>query len=287
MKKVLITGSNGQLGSALRFESGKFSRFNCNFIGIDDLDLTNLEKVRRFFSENYFDYIINCAAYTAVDLAENHKDSAFTVNGKIPEILASECLKGTRLIHMSTDYVYDGSKNVPHREDDVPNPSSVYAQSKLAGEEALLNNPLCIVIRTSWLYSEFGKNFMMTMIRLSGERKEINVVYDQTGTPTYAGDLANALFTLLSYSEQNSFKSGIYNYSNEGVCSWYDFAIEIMNATGSDCHIKPVRTREYPLPASRPAYSVMDKSKIKRNFDIKIPHWRESLQTAIKNLERQ
>lgn len=287
MKNVLVTGSNGQLGSSLRKESAGFSHFNCSFADINELDLTNRESVHRFFSSNYFDYIINCAAYTAVDLAEKDRDSAFIVNGKIPEILAAECMKGTRLIHLSTDYVYDSSKNIPHLEDEIPNPASVYAQSKLAGEAALLNNPLCLVIRTSWLYSEFGNNFLKTMIRLSRERQQINVVYDQTGTPTYAGDLANTIFSIISYSEQNSFKSGIYNYSNEGVCSWYDFAIEIMNAIGSGCHIKPVRTQEYPLPAIRPAYSVMDKSKIKRNFDIKIPHWRESLLTAIKNLERQ
>lgn len=287
MTRILVTGSNGQLGSSLRKESVGFSHFNCSFADVDDIDLTDTESVDRFFSSNYFDYIINCAAYTAVDLAEKERQTAFTVNGKIPEILAAECLKGTRLIHISTDYVYDSSINIPHLEDEIPNPSSVYGKSKLAGEEALLNNPLCMVIRTSWLYSEFGSNFLKTMVRLSLERQQINVVFDQTGTPTYAGDLANTIFSILSYSEQNTFKPGIYNYSNEGVCSWFDFAIEIMKATGSSCIINPVRTEEYPLPASRPAYSVMDKSKIKRNFDIKIPYWRESLLKAIKNLERQ
>ena len=285
MKEVLITGANGQLGSSLRKVSGLYADLSCHFIDVKDLDLTDNEKVHHYFQSQKYDYIINCAAYTAVDLAETNSVSAFLVNQKIPEILSGECQKGTRLIHISTDYVYDGSKNVPHLEEELPNPASVYAKSKLAGEETLRDNPNALVIRTSWLYSEYGHNFLKTMLRLAGERDEIGVVYDQTGSPTYAGDLASAIFNIIIYAENNRFKAGTYNYSNEGVCSWYDFAYEIMRAKNSRCRINPVRSDEYKLPAYRPAYSVMDKSKIKRNFDIRIPHWRESLPVAIKNME--
>jgi len=285
MKKVLVTGSKGQLGSAIRKVSGEFLNFSCTFIDINDLDLTHKETVRRYFEANRFDYIINCAAYTAVDQAEKQIDTVFAVNEKIPELLAAECLKGTRLIHMSTDYVYDDSKKTPYLEEDALAPLSVYAKSKLAGEKLLWGNPGCMVIRTSWLYSEFGNNFLKTMIRLSHEKDEIGVVFDQAGTPTYAGDLADVLFKILMHSEKIAFEAGIFNYSNEGVCSWYDFALEIMHSTQSKCRIRPIRTHEYPIPAQRPVYSVMDKSKIKRIFDIRIPHWRESLQIAVKNLE--
>jgi dTDP-4-dehydrorhamnose reductase len=284
MKKVLVTGSEGQLGTSIRKASGKFRDFICTFIDISDLDLANTENVRRYFATNYFDYIINCAGYTAVDQAEMNPQTAFSINGYVPQLLSEVCQKGTRLIHMSTDYVYDGSKNVPHSEDDIPEAISIYALSKLAGEKALWNNPDCLIIRTSWLYGEHGNNFLKTIIRLSEERNEIGVVYDQAGTPTYSGDLAEVLFGILIQSELSSFKAGIFNYSNEGVCSWYDFACEIVNFTGGKCRIKPIRTHEYPVPAHRPVYSVMDKSKIKRIFGIEIPHWRESLQLAMKNL---
>ncbi len=284
MKSILITGSEGQLGNSLRLESQKHDGFNCTFIDIKDLDLTNSEEVKNYFEHNRYDYIINCAAYTQVDQAEKNPETAFAVNEGIPALLAEECIRGTRLIHISTDYVYDGTKNLPHLEDENTAPESVYAKSKLAGEDALKNNPLCLIIRTSWLYSEFGNNFVNTMLRLSGQRNEINVVYDQVGTPTYAADLARVIFVILSESEQNTFKGGIYNYSNEGVCSWFDFACEIMKYTNSTCRILPIRTREYPLPAARPAFSVMDKSKIKRTFDIRIPHWRDSLYIALDNL---
>jgi len=288
MKNVLVTGSNGQLGLAIRKVSENTGPFNFTFVDINELDLTDLKKVKDFLSSTHFDYIINCAAYTAVDMAEKQPEKVFSINAKVPEMLAVECVKKKiRLIHLSTDYVYDGSNNVPHSEDDRPRPLSVYAKSKLAGEKALWKNPFCMVIRTSWLYSEYGNNFLRTMIRLSAEKKEISVVFDQAGTPTYAGDLAGVLIHLLSYSERHSFKAGIYNYSGEGVCSWYDFACEIMKLTGSTCRVIPVRTQEYPLPARRPAYSVMDKSKIKRTFDIRILHWKESLQIAIKNIESQ
>lgn len=287
MKRILITGANGQLGSTLRKLSVQLSNYNCTFIDIDNLNLTIIENVQEYFKRNHFDYLINCAAYTAVDLAEENHEPAYLVNHKVPELLTSQCPENTRLIHISTDYVYDGSVSKPHVEDESLKPLSVYAKSKLEGEKALWNNPLGIVIRTSWLYSEYGNNFLKTMIRLGREKKEINVVYDQTGTPTYAGDLAAALFGIISYSEANTFKAGVYNYSNEGVCSWYDFAIEIMKVTGSKCSINPVRSEEYELRAPRPAYSVMDKSKIKRNFDLHIPHWRDSLLRAVRNLENQ
>jgi dTDP-4-dehydrorhamnose reductase len=287
MKNILVTGGNGQLGSSLRKIAPLIPGFSFAFIDYEDLDLTDAEKVSEFFNSRHTDYIINCAAYTAVDLAETQKEEAFAVNAGIPLLLAGIAVSHKiRLIHISTDYVYDGTLSVPHTENEPPAPASVYAHSKLEGEKPLWDHSMAIIIRTSWLYGEFGKNFLKTMLRLGSERKELGMVFDQTGTPTYSGDLAKTLMDIISFSEKNEFIPGIYNYSNEGVCSWYDFATEIMIRGGRNCHVKPIRTHEYPLPAKRPEYSVLDKSKIKRTFGIEIPHWKDSLSTALANLKK-
>ena len=209
------------------------------------------------------------------------------MNAGIPRLLAGIAdIYNIRLIHISTDYVYDGTRSVPHSENETPVPASVYAHSKLEGEKPLWDHKSAIIIRTSWLYGEFGKNFLKTMLHLGNERKELGMVFDQTGTPTYSGDLADTLMEIVSFSEKNEFIPGIYNYSNEGVCSWYDFAREIMIQGGRHCRVKPIRTYEYPLPAKRPEYSVLDKSKIKLTFGIEIPYWKDSLSTALANLKK-
>jgi dTDP-4-dehydrorhamnose reductase len=287
MINILITGSNGQLGTAIRELSSGYEEFLFTYIDINELDLTNETEVRKYFLQRRFNYIINCAAYTAVDQAEKQPDKAFAVNAGIPQLLASICSDtDTKLIHISSDYVYDGKQSTPHVEEEDLQAVSVYAKTKLSGEKALWDNSKVIIIRTSWLYYESGNNFLKTMIRLSKEREELGVVSDQAGTPTYALDLAETILKIVAFSEINGFKSGIYNYSNEGVCSWFDFAFEIMRFTGSRCLIKPIRTKEYPLPAYRPEYSVLDKNKIKQTFGLTIPYWRDSLFKSVEKLKK-
>jgi dTDP-4-dehydrorhamnose reductase len=287
MKNILVTGGNGQLGSSLRNISPSFHDFTFSFIDYEDLDLTDAVRVNEYFKSHPTDYIINCAAFTAVDQAESQPEEAFNVNAVIPLILAGIAVfYNIRVLHISTDYVYDGTLSLPHTENERPAPASVYGRSKLEGEKSLRDNRLAIIIRTSWLYGEFGKNFLKTVLRLGNERKELGIVFDQTGTPTYSGDLAQTLLEIIRFSESNKFMPGTYNYSNEGVCSWFDFATEIMLLSSRNCHVKPIRTSEYPLPAKRPEYSVLDKSKIKRTFGIEIPHWKDSLSTALANLEK-
>jgi dTDP-4-dehydrorhamnose reductase len=288
MKNILVTGANGQLGSTLKKLARQNETFAWSFIDIHDLDLTNRQLVEKYLYQNHTDYIINCAAYTAVDKAEDQPEDAFLANADIPEILGNYCLgKSIRLIHISTDYIYNGKSFTPHKEDEDPAPVSIYAQSKLQGERILWGNTNAIIIRTSWLYCELGNNFLCNMLRLGRERKEINMVFDQVGTPTYAGDLASVLAYIITYSEKEEYLPGIYNYSNEGVCSWYDFAWEIMRLAEINCAIKPILTRNYPLPAQRPEYSVLDKSKIKNTFGIDIPYWKESLIKAMAILEKK
>lgn len=288
MLRILITGANGQLGASIKEHARVYGQYSFTFVDIQDLDLTNETEVRRFFEKKIrFDYIINCAAFTAVDQAEKSPEQAFAVNSGVPLLLGQICLeRSIFLIHLSTDYVYNGMSFQPHTEDETPAAFSLYAQSKLEGEMHLWNNPRVIIIRTSWLYSEYGNNFLRTMIRLSKERKELGVVFDQLGTPTYAGDLAEALLKIIDHSDEHGFKGEIYNYSSEGVCSWYDFAVEIMQLAGKSCHVKPLRTYEYPLPARRPEYSVMDKSKIKTQFGLDIAHWKQGLIKAIEILKK-
>jgi dTDP-4-dehydrorhamnose reductase len=287
MKNILITGGNGQLGSSLRITASSYPGFAFSFIDYEDLDLTNAGKVNAFFKDHPCDYIINCAAYTAVDQAETDREAASGVNTGIPRLLGDIADRNKiRLIHISTDYVYDGKLSLPHTEVEIPAPASFYGKTKLEGERCLWNHPSAIIIRTSWLYGEFGKNFLKTMLRLGNERKELGMVYDQAGTPTYTGDLVRTLMDIIEFSEKDEFIPGIYNYSNEGVCSWYDFAREIMIQSGRNCHVKPIRTSEYPLPAKRPEYSVLDKAKIKTTFGIQIPYWKDSLSTALANLKK-
>lgn len=285
MIEILVTGGNGQLGKSLRRISVDFKDVAFAFIDIDDLDLTDQKAVINFFKKQHFKYIINCAAYTAVDLAEKETEKAHLINATVPELLGHVCInQPTYLIHISTDYVYNGSIGRPHLEDDIPLPASVYAQSKLAGEKVLWQNPKAIVIRTSWLYSEYGKNFVKTILKIAQEKTEINVVYDQVGTPTYAGDLANTIVNIILFSEKYSFSPGIYNYSNNGVCSWYDFAMAVLALTDHSCKIHPVRSHEFAQAAQRPEFSVMDKRKIQQVFSLDIPYWRDSLSVALNNM---
>lgn len=288
MAVILITGSNGQLGNELKVVSKNYYGYDFIFTDIDVLDLTNLEQTNDFIGISKPDWIINCAAYNFVDKAENEPKPANEANAisvkNITEIIKeSEC----RFIHISTDYVYDGLSNVPYNEESVPNPLSAYGKSKLAGEKYALLHPGSMVIRTSWLYSSFANNFVKTILRHGKEKESLRVVFDQTGTPTYAADLATAIMNIVSGVIRNQFalKAGIYNYSNEGVCTWYDFAVEIIKEAGLNCNIQPILTKDYVLPAPRPAFSVMDKSKIKENYGLTIPHWRDSLTRCMKLLK--
>ncbi|HAQ65787.1 MAG TPA: dTDP-4-dehydrorhamnose reductase [Bacteroidales bacterium] len=285
MKQILVTGGNGQLGSEIKKLAEKYPELKLLFTDLD-LDITRQDDVKNWLEEHPVQYIINCAAYTAVDKAENDFDTAMHVNGMAPGILATEAIRhNARLIHISTDYVFDGTSSQPYLESDCVNPRSKYGQSKLKGEQAILEaDPSAIIIRTSWLYSSVGNNFVKTIRKYGSERGQLRVVYDQTGGPTYAADLALVLLDIVSLP---SPEGGIYHYANEGVISWYDFAQEICRLSNITCHIEPIRTGEYPLPAPRPGYSVFDKSKIKTTFGITIPWWRDSLARCITILNEQ
>ena len=275
---ILITGSNGQLGSELRKISGNFPDDCFFFTDAGELDITNRDAVNAFFETNDIQTVINCAAYTAVDKAESDEPAAMLLNAVAVRYLAQACRKaGALLIHISTDYVYDGNASVPYLEDAPTEPVSVYGITKLAGEQSALATPKSVVIRTSWLYSSYGNNFVKTMLRLGKERDTINVVFDQIGTPTYAGDLAQTVMKIA----HGDLKTGVFNYSNEGVCSWYDFAHEIMQQAELKCVVRPIETKDYPTPAPRPHYSVMNKARIKEQYGIEIPHWKESLKRCL------
>lgn len=262
--------------------SGKFANtLSVEFVGIDGMDITSEGSVRTYMDGRNFDYVINCAAYTAVDKAEEDTELAYSVNARGSQVLADYCKSSKiRMLHVSTDYVFDGRSCQPYSESDVPNPISVYGSSKLDGEQ-YIRDILCVdsvVIRTSWLYSESDNNFLNTMIHLGKTKDEINVVFDQIGTPTYAHDLADAL---LHISASEDFYSGVFHYSNEGVASWYDFACAIMELSGLACKVKPVTSECFPTLAKRPSYSVLNKTKIKGAYSIEIPYWRESLKLAM------
>lgn len=282
--KILVTGANGQLGKELKQLSSSFPQFEFQFLSREDLPIHHFELVRNFFNAYHPAYLINCAAYTAVDRAESEKELAFQVNGEAVGVLAAVCKeKNCRFIHISTDYVFDGTVTTPYKEDHPTNPQSVYGASKLEGEQqAFQFNPDSIVIRTAWVYSEFGKNFVKTMLKLMSEREELSVVSDQVGSPTYAADLAAAILHIIS---SGKWQAGIYNYSNEGVISWYDFAVAIKELAGSNCKVNAIPTSAYPTPAKRPAYSVLDKSKIMATFDLPIPGWKKSLVTCLKRIK--
>ncbi len=287
--KVLVTGATGQLGQEIRKIS---HRFDCEFVftGSRDLDLRDMPHVSDFIRYEGFDWIINAAAYTAVDRAEEEKDEAFVVNSMavFNMVQAAEWI-GAKLIHISTDYVFDGKKSSPYTEQDEINPQGVYAQSKAQGEKYVLKYNFGMVIRSSWLYSQYGKNFVKTMLRLASERDQINVVFDQVGTPTYALDLAQVIMYIIQSHEKGEilFQPGLYHYSNEGVASWYDFAQAIFEYTGKKVNLQPIKTEEFPRPAPRPSFSVLDKTKIKSVYNLSIPHWRESLKKALLAIEQE
>ena len=283
MKRILITGANGQLGQSIAEISKNYKEIECFFVTRNELDITNEDLVNHYFDDKSFDFVINCAAYTAVDKAEDDQENAFLVNAKATEFLAKiSNVKNIPFIHVSTDYVFDGTESVPRLETDQTNPIGVYGQTKLDGENlALANNPKTIILRTAWVYSRFGNNFVKTMLRLFNDKDSISVVADQIGSPTNAIDLANAILEIVSKDE---LVYGIYNYSNEGECSWFEFAQKIKEFSGSSIEINPVPTSAYPTKAKRPAYSLLDKSKIKEVYQLEIPTWEDSLKEELKHL---
>jgi dTDP-4-dehydrorhamnose reductase len=281
MIRILVTGTNGQLGSEIRKISGSYPEIEFAFTDIDELDITNPWKVADYLNTFKPSYLINCAAYTAVDKAETDFSTATLLNASAVGILAEQSAEiGCKIIHISTDYVFSGRGPRPYKEDDRLDPQSVYGKTKLEGEKLCQKlNPDSLIIRTSWLYSAFGSNFVKTMIRLGSEKTELGVIVDQIGTPTNAADLAFAIMKIISAAirDEKSYIPGIYHYSNEGVASWYDFAKAIFEIGGINCKVKPIATEDYPSPVPRPPYSVLNKSKIKLIFGIEIPHWRDSL----------
>jgi dTDP-4-dehydrorhamnose reductase len=287
--RVLITGSNGQLGSEIKELAIKYKKIDFIFKDLPELDICNFEALQAFILDNNINAVINCAAYTAVDKAEEDAEIAEQVNSKgvINLVNALQTVNG-KLIHISTDYVFDGDHFLPYKETDPVNPIGVYGETKRAGELAVINSDMdSIVIRTSWLYSSYGNNFVKTMLRLGTQKEELGVIFDQVGTPTYARDLAKTCLEILceDSSENISKKGNLYHYSNEGVASWYDFAISIMELGGENCKVKPIQTKDYPTLAKRPQYSVLNKSKIKTDFDIDIPYWRDSLKDCIEKIK--
>lgn len=282
---ILVTGQNGQLGNELKVLSEKYPQYDYVFTDVAELDITDSEMVNNFFGMYKPAICINTAAYTAVDKAEADRQSALKVNATAVGTLAENCLKlNTRFIHISTDYVFDGTAHSPYKEDDPVNPVNFYGESKLKGEEfALQKLTSTVVIRTSWVYSFFGNNFVKTMLRLMKERESISVVNDQFGSPTYAADLAEAIMHIVLYSENNG---GIYHFSNQGVISWFDFAVAIKDLAGLQCGVNAIDTSGYPTPAKRPAYSVMSKEKIKSTFHIELKDWKDSLQICIQLLQQ-
>lgn len=284
---ILVTGANGQLGSEIKRIASKSNHYNYTFVDIEEMDLASDEAMFRFFDGKVFDFVINCAAYTAVDRAEEDVPLSHRINAGAVKTLSSICLeRKIRLIHISTDYVFDGGGNQPITEEAFKNPLSVYGKSKLEGETHVLSTLSdAYVIRTAWVYSSYGKNFVKTISRLASERQSISVVNDQIGSPTYARDLAQAIIEIIKAIETKSADHpGVYHYSNEGSISWYDFACFIVKYYGFACDVKPIPTEEYKTLAIRPTFSVLDKRKIKRTFGIEIPHWHQSLVECLKEL---
>ena len=282
-RNILVTGAKGQLGLSLQKIITTQTCYNFFFTDKDEADITNESALSDLFKTKEFYAVLHFAAYTTVDKAESEKDLCKAINTDATATIARLCeTYSTKLLVISTDFVFDGSKTTPYLPSDKPNPLSVYGKTKYEGEQmALQNCKHCLVIRTSWLYSEYGNNFVKTMLRLGSERKDLGVVFDQTGTPCYARDLAKVVLLCLD----KDFEGQILHFSNEGVCSWYDFALKIMQLGKKDCHVRPIRTADYPTPASRPAYSVLDKADIKQFLGIEIPHWEESLSECLKRMD--
>jgi len=284
MASILVTGANGQLGSEIKKLSSRYEN-SYFFTDRESLDISSKEALREFFQKNQIDGIINCAAYTAVDKAESDAKNAERVNHLSVQYLAEIAKeKNIKLIHISTDYVFDGKNHKPYTEDDPVAPGGVYGKTKLAGERVLqeINPKNSVIIRTSWVYSSFGANFVKTMLRLGKEREELGVIFDQVGTPTYARDLAQTILEIVPKIDNEAVE--IYHYSNEGVLSWYDFAKEIMRMAKLECKINPIETKDYPTAAKRPHYSLLSKVKIKKEFGIMIPYWKDSLDECLRKI---
>ena len=286
---VLVTGANGQLGQSIQSIAHKYPTIQFVYTDFQEMDITNFENCQSVFATYKPQFCINTAAYTAVDKAESEPEKAHLINAVGPENLAKVCKENkTILLHISTDFIFDGTSKIPYLESDIPNPKSVYGQTKLDGEIAIQNNwDKHFIVRTSWVYSQFANNFMKTMLRLASERDSLSVVNDQIGTPTNAVDLAEVLLKIIQscHAEIVSASNyGIFNFSNEGICSWYDFAKEIFNQKSIVINLSPIPTESYPTPATRPAYSVLDKTKIKAVFHIEIQDWKDSLKGCLKQL---
>lgn len=288
MGKVLVTGAYGQLGMEMKKKSGSSPAHDFIFTDADSLDITDFNALETFFSGHEISTIVNCAAYTAVDKAESETGKATLVNSIAPAHLAELAVKhNSKLIHISTDYVFDGTSVIPYKETDAANPQSAYGLTKLGGETAVMNIMKdYVIIRTSWLYSRYGNNFVKTILKHGNEKDRLNVVYDQVGCPTHAKDLASVIFEILKAADQGNgaYKPGIYHYAGEGVCSWFDFAMEILQSASIQCKVNPIETKDYPLPAKRPCYSIFNKTKIKSEYNIEIPYWKDSLKECISNL---
>lgn len=283
-KKIIVTGANGQLGMELQQLAKVYPGYEFIFATREELPLDDLNAISRFILKHQPQYCINCAAYTAVDKAETEKELAYKVNAEAPGIIAKACKENNvQLIHISTDYVFNGTGTVPYKEDHSTDPVNLYGASKLEGEKKVMqNDPGVIIIRTAWVYSEFGKNFVKTMLRLMADKDQINVVSDQSGTPTYAADLAEVILHIIS-SQQ--WIPGIYHFSNEGQITWYDFAVAIKELSGSVCKVNPIPTSQYPTPANRPFYSVLDKTKIKTTFHVPGKDWEASLAVCLDKIK--
>lgn len=280
---ILITGCNGQLGNEMQLLECQYPQYQWYNTDVQELDISNQQAIEQFVAAHEIDGIVNCAGYTAVDKAEENEELCAMLNQHAPAYLAAAVEKrGGWMVHISTDYVFDGTHHTPYVETDEPCPNSVYGRTKLAGEQEVMQHcKRSVIIRTAWLYSTFGNNFVKTMIRLGKERPELGVIFDQIGTPTYAGDLAKAIMAVV----EKGIMPGIYHFSNEGVISWYDFTKAIHRLAGiTTCHVRPLHTAEYPTPANRPHYSVLDKTKIKTVYGIEIPYWEESLKDCIEKL---
>lgn len=286
MSNILVTGANGQLGNEIQRLAEQDAENAYVFTDVAELDITDLDSIRGCMRDHHISVVVNCAAYTNVDKAEDDEDMADRINHRAVENLATVCKeRDAVLIHISTDYVFQGEGNLPCREDELTNPLGVYGKTKLAGEQAIERiGCRYLIFRTAWLYSSFGNNFVKTMRRLTAEREQLSVVFDQVGTPTYAADLAALITHVLKTGKYKEYQ-GIYHFSNEGVCSWYDFAKEICVLSGNVCDIRPCHSDEFPSKVKRPAFSVLDKTKIKNDFDYVIPYWKDSLTKCIHELD--